>query len=178
MIGHVVLCFGANRPGLWGEPDATLSEALRALEVAGWSVVRVSARYRTRAIGPHQPDFLNMVAVLQPKVGAAALLRLLKQLERAAGRRTNGRWSARALDIDIVSYGGAAFGWPHRRSGAITLPHPEAHRRAFVLIPLLSIAPHWHHAGLKMPGRRLLQRLPVHERRSVRLAMSRPQRPR
>jgi 2-amino-4-hydroxy-6-hydroxymethyldihydropteridine diphosphokinase len=103
-------------------------------------------------------------------MGVAELLRVLKRIERMAGRRQRGRWTARPLDIDIVSFKGTRLNWPHRATGRLTLPHPEAHRRLFVLQPLLSIDPHWHHGGLRMPGRRLMARLPDGQKRGVRIA--------
>ena len=96
------------------------------------------------------------------------MLRVFKALERQAGRRANGRWGPRPLDIDIIMLGSVCYNWPARRAGTVTLPHPEAHRRAFVLRPLVSIMPHWHHPGLQRTARQLLARLPPSARRGVR----------
>jgi 2-amino-4-hydroxy-6-hydroxymethyldihydropteridine diphosphokinase len=164
----IVLSLGANRSGSWGAPRATLAAAINRLCDSGIKMVAISGVFKTRAVGPPQPDFLNLVVLARPGMGPAQLLRCLKSLERAAGRRQRGRWTARPLDIDIVCFMGQRSCWPSRRAGGLTLPHPEAHRRAFVLVPLLSIAPNWHHAALRVPGRRLLERLPRADRAGVR----------
>ena len=100
--------------------------------------------YATAPLGPgRQAPYLNAVLLLEADVAPAALLRLLKGLERRAGRRFGPRWGPRCLDIDVLDYGGRRVGWPPRRRerGRLVLPHPEMHRRAFVLVPLLEIAP-------------------------------------
>src|SRR5262249_8436131 len=88
-------------------------------------------------------------------------LRLVKGLERQAGRRLGQTWGPRPLDIDILDFGGRRLGWPpgrHRR-GRLILPHPEAHRRAFVLVPVADIAPAWRHPVLGATPARPLARL-------------------
>jgi 2-amino-4-hydroxy-6-hydroxymethyldihydropteridine diphosphokinase len=89
------------------------------------------------------------------------MLRLLKRIERRAGRRLGRRWGPRPLDIDILDYRGTRIGWPPRRRepGRLILPHPEMHRRVFVLVPLLEIAPHWRHPILGLGARALLSHL-------------------
>jgi 2-amino-4-hydroxy-6-hydroxymethyldihydropteridine diphosphokinase len=70
----------------------------------------------------------------------------LKLLERQAGRRRGVRWGARPLDIDIIDYDGLRYGRPRQRTrNGLTLPHPEMHRRPFVVMPLAEIAPTWRH---------------------------------
>jgi 2-amino-4-hydroxy-6-hydroxymethyldihydropteridine diphosphokinase len=82
-------------------------------------------------------------------------------LERKAGRRAGRPQGPRPLDIDILDYGGRRLGWPGRgrRRARLVLPHPEAHRRAFVLVPLAQVAPHWRHPVLGASARALLDRL-------------------
>ena len=110
-----------------------------------------------RPLGPgRQAPYLNAVLLLEAHLAPAALLRLLKRIERRAGRRFGPHWGPRCLDIDILDYGGRRLGWPPRRRerGRLILPHPEMHRRAFVLVPLLEIAPHWRHPVLASPAAR------------------------
>jgi 2-amino-4-hydroxy-6-hydroxymethyldihydropteridine diphosphokinase len=89
------------------------------------------------------------------------LLRLLKRLERRAGRRTTPPLQPRPLDIDILDLGGRRLNWPARgrKRRGLVLPHPLLDRRAFVLIPLLELAPHWSHPVLGVPAKTLLARL-------------------
>jgi 2-amino-4-hydroxy-6-hydroxymethyldihydropteridine diphosphokinase len=161
-MNRVVLGLGANTPGLWGEPEESLSTALRLLSRGPVPLDIVSQLYETRPVSSvRQPNYLNLVAAGRTRLPPAGLLRVLKQLERAAGRRL-GVWSGpRPLDIDIIDYAGRRIGrsTSRRRSGLV-LPHPEAHRRAFVLVPLAGMLPHWRHPGLGQTAAMLLARLP------------------
>jgi 2-amino-4-hydroxy-6-hydroxymethyldihydropteridine diphosphokinase len=90
------------------------------------------------------------------------LLRCLKRLERSAGRRRGRRNGPRPLDLDILDFGGLILNWrstniAHRPT--IALPHPELHRRLFVLVPLAEVAPFWRHPVLDATARRLAVRL-------------------
>jgi 2-amino-4-hydroxy-6-hydroxymethyldihydropteridine diphosphokinase len=119
-------------------------------------------------VGPAH-SYVNAVIEVRCSLGPAAMLRLLKSVERKAGRRTRGKWTARPLDLDIISFKGMRTFWPRRRAGSLTLPHPEAHGRGFVLVPLLMIEPHWFHSGLGVSGKRLLARLPSDDQRAFSL---------
>lgn len=72
------------------------------------------------------------------------------------------RWSARPLDIDIIDHGGRVANWPAptRTGSPLVLPHPFAHLRGFVLVPLAEIAPWWRHPILGLSARELLARNP------------------
>jgi 2-amino-4-hydroxy-6-hydroxymethyldihydropteridine diphosphokinase len=136
--------------------------ALRELHVAGVAILRVSDIYKTAPVGSgRQPAYLNAVAVARSALGPTALLRLLKSLERRAGRRVTPPLQPRPLDIDILDLGGRRLNWPapgRKRSGLV-LPHPLLQERAFVLVPLLEVAPHWTHPVLGVSARTLLARL-------------------
>jgi 2-amino-4-hydroxy-6-hydroxymethyldihydropteridine diphosphokinase len=158
----LLLALGGNLSGPWGDPRATLLRACDELSQAGLRVVRSSKVYATAPLGPgRQAAYLNAVLLMQTDVPPAALLRLVKRIERRGGRRLGSRWGPRCLDIDILDYAGRRVGYrPRRRErGRLVLPHPEMHRRAFVLVPLLEICPHWHHPALGVAGRLLLARL-------------------
>jgi 2-amino-4-hydroxy-6-hydroxymethyldihydropteridine diphosphokinase len=87
-------------------------------------------------------DFANAVALIESNLDPRALLRELKTMERAFGRRRGRRWSNRVLDLDIVAWSG-----PEVRSRTLTIPHRELERRQFVLEPLAAIAPEWRIKG-------------------------------
>jgi 2-amino-4-hydroxy-6-hydroxymethyldihydropteridine diphosphokinase len=159
---RVILGLGANRPGRWGGPEATLTRAGLELARLGLAPLCRSRLYVTAPVGvPGQPDFVNAVVVIQARLSPAALLRTLKHLERQAGRRYGRPWGPRPLDIDIIDYAGRRLGWPPARGrrGRLILPHPHAHRRAFVLKPLSDIAPHWRHPVIGASARALLAQL-------------------
>ncbi|HEY3071299.1 MAG TPA: 2-amino-4-hydroxy-6-hydroxymethyldihydropteridine diphosphokinase [Candidatus Limnocylindrales bacterium] len=148
-----------------GDPEKTLTAALHALAALPNVRLRgVSSLYATRPVGvTDQPEFRNAVVALEvptgadPPTGAAALLLALKSLERAFGRQARGRWGPRELDLDLLAFGRARFSIdrppggrsddPAKASLPLTVPHPEAQRRLFVLAPLAELA-----ARLVPPG--------------------------
>ncbi|MGW1743112.1 2-amino-4-hydroxy-6-hydroxymethyldihydropteridine diphosphokinase [Nocardia sp. NPDC001965] len=112
----------------------------------GARVRAVSPVYSTAPWGGvNQEDFLNAVLVAEdPAYDCRDWLRHGQQLEQAAGRERNVRWGARTLDVDIVSCAqpaGGGFSALHSNDPELTLPHPQAHNRAFVLIPWLDVEP-------------------------------------
>lgn len=161
--GNVLVALGANSQGPWGTPAQTFARALAQLERNGVSVKSVSSLYATAAVGQtRQAPYLNGVARVATSLPAPALLRLLKQIEAGAGRRGGRPWGSRALDLDIVDYKGLISNWHPRRqkgrragAGSLMLPHPLAHKRPFVLKPLLDVAPHWRHPVLQRSAREL-----------------------
>jgi 2-amino-4-hydroxy-6-hydroxymethyldihydropteridine diphosphokinase len=136
------------------------------MERAGVRVVAISPFYETAAIGrARQPPYVNAVALIDTDLPPDALIRLLKRIERNAGRRGGRPWGPRTLDIDIVDYKGIVRHWRGReadfaRAGArpLVLPHPLAHQRPFVLKPLSDIAPDWRHPVLGQSAGALLRR--------------------
>ena len=141
----------------------------------GVEVVLKSSEFKTRPVGGGwQPDFHNAAVLVRTTKSPRELLRIAKAIEREAGRGPGRRWGPRSLDIDIIAYDQRivpANRWQPTASPvipALTIPHPRAHLRAFVLIPLQEIAPRWHHPGIGLTVSQLLRRLPRSERNSVR----------
>jgi 2-amino-4-hydroxy-6-hydroxymethyldihydropteridine diphosphokinase len=120
-----------------------------------------------------QPSYLNAVILAKACIAPAALLRFLKRLERRAGRRTARVSASRPLDLDILDYGGRRIGKPSRPRvrGSLILPHPEMHARAFVLVPLVDVAPAWRHPVSGRSARALLAQLLPSDRAGVRQAL-------
>jgi len=155
---------GANVAGAWGAPVETIICALKKLEEESQDEFFASSLYRTPPVGPaNQPDFVNAVCVLSTTLSPTGLLALVKSIERAAGRGRGRRWGPRPLDIDILDYKGRVHHWPgvnfsgpRRR---LVLPHPEVHKRAFMLKPLAEVAPNWRHPVLGTSVQQLLRRL-------------------
>jgi 2-amino-4-hydroxy-6-hydroxymethyldihydropteridine diphosphokinase len=105
--------------------------------IRGVELLACSSLYRTTPIGyADQPDFINAVAKIRTTLSPQDLLAALQGIEQAHGRRREFANAPRTLDLDVVS-----FGELHRQYDDLVLPHPRAHRRAFVLLPLLEIAP-------------------------------------
>jgi len=103
-----------------------------------------SALYRNPPMGPAgQPDYVNAVMAVETRLEAESLLAELQRIETEQGRvRTGERWGARPLDLDLLLYGQARIVTP-----TLTVPHPGIAERAFVVYPLLEIAP-----DLDIPG--------------------------
>ncbi|MFB9992891.1 2-amino-4-hydroxy-6-hydroxymethyldihydropteridine diphosphokinase [Deinococcus oregonensis] len=127
------IALGANL----GDARATLQWARAEVAQLG-TVTGVSALYRTAPVGgpAGQPDYLNAALSLHTGLSAPALLAALHALEARAGRERRERWEARLLDLDLILYGDQITQTP-----ALTLPHPRAWERAFVLAPLADLNP-------------------------------------
>ncbi|CAN5595973.1 2-amino-4-hydroxy-6-hydroxymethyldihydropteridinediphosphokinase [soil metagenome] len=130
-----------------GDAVGTVHAALDALdELPDAQLLRASQLYRTPAWGRHdQPSFINAAAALETHLPARDLLDALLGVERAFGRVREAepaRWGPRILDLDLLLLGAAVIDEPGLR-----VPHPYLHQRAFVLVPLLEIAP-----DLRIPG--------------------------
>jgi 2-amino-4-hydroxy-6-hydroxymethyldihydropteridine diphosphokinase len=140
---RAVLSLGANL----GDRAGTLRGALAALTEHG--LVARSTLYETPPWGPvEQPPYLNAVAVVRGDRDAAGWLALAHQLEQAAGRTREVRWGARTLDVDVVTVTGEDGAPVVTDDPELTLPHPRAHLRAFVLVPWLALDP-----AATLPGR-------------------------
>jgi 2-amino-4-hydroxy-6-hydroxymethyldihydropteridine diphosphokinase len=133
-VAQAFLGLGANL----GDPAAQIEAALARLDAHNdIAVVARSRMIVTRAWGrTDQPDFTNMVAAVATGLPPQALLEACLDVEQAMGRVRREVWGPRIIDIDIIAYGKLVL-----RSGRLTLPHPHAHRRQFVLGPLREIAP-------------------------------------
>ena len=133
---RAVLSLGANL----GDRARALRTAVEAL--SGDGLVARSTLYETPPWGPvEQPPYLNAVVVVRGERDAAGWLARAHELEQAAGRTREVRWGARTLDVDVVTVT-ADDGTPVLSDDpSLTLPHPRAHERAFVLVPWLSLDP-------------------------------------
>ncbi len=130
----VVVALGANL----GDARATLESAVRAVAgLPGMRVRAVSPLVETDPVGgPEQPAYLNAVLVGDTTLDPDDLLRRLHEIEADHGRTREVRWGARTLDLDLIQVGTPASGSEVRREEpALTLPHPRAHERGFVLVP-------------------------------------------
>ncbi|MBA3835495.1 MAG: 2-amino-4-hydroxy-6-hydroxymethyldihydropteridine diphosphokinase [Sphingomonas sp.] len=147
------IAIGSNRPhGTHGAPPQVVEAAIARLD-ADFGLFDSSSIVLNRAVGGAGRDFANAVALVESDLGPPAMLGALKAIEAEFGRRSGRRWSARVLDLDIIDWSGGAW-----RSPGLTVPHPAAAGRAFVIEPLASIAPDWRLAG-NATARQLAHRL-------------------
>jgi 2-amino-4-hydroxy-6-hydroxymethyldihydropteridine diphosphokinase len=138
---HVVLALGSNL----GDRLENLQGAVDALfDAPEFGFVAVSPVYETAPVGgPQQPDYLNAVIVLDTALPARAILDRAHGIEEAFGRVRDQRWGPRTLDVDVIVCGDEVSEDPE-----LTLPHPRAYQRAFVLAPWHDIDP-----DAAIPGR-------------------------
>jgi 2-amino-4-hydroxy-6-hydroxymethyldihydropteridine diphosphokinase len=142
MHNTAYVALGSNLPFDGIESPALLARAVSALQEAGLGLRACSGIWRTAAWPPSdQPDYYNAVVALDPgKRSPQALYEILREVEARYGRERREKWASRTLDLDIVAIDDLAGTF-----GAVTLPHPHMHERAFVLAPLIEIAPKWRH---------------------------------
>jgi 2-amino-4-hydroxy-6-hydroxymethyldihydropteridine diphosphokinase len=137
---RAVIALGANL----GDARAALRGASEAIETTpGLSVLAQSSVYSTAPIGGvEQPDYLNAVVIVDTTLSPRALLDCLHDIENSWHRTREVRWGPRTLDLDLIDYTGVTSEAPE-----LTLPHPRAHERAFVLVPWLEADPEAELAG-------------------------------
>lgn len=134
-----------------GDRKRNLRAAIKAM-APGARVEAESRVYETPAWGyKDQPDFLNMVVKAETGLQPDDLLAYLKRIERRLGRIATFRWGPRLIDIDILFYGDGVW-----NSSGLIIPHPRLHERAFVLVPMMDIAPDLVHPVLGQTIRQLV----------------------
>ena len=145
MVTTVYIGLGSNL----GHPRRHLARAgAEIARLPRTRLLELSPNYASAPLGcaEPQPDYVNAAAALRTSLGPRALLTRLRAIERRHGRRRHGadtRNAPRTLDLDVL-----LFGRRRLRLRELTVPHPHMHQRAFVLAPLLDIAP-----AVRIPGR-------------------------
>nr|WP_234043846.1 2-amino-4-hydroxy-6-hydroxymethyldihydropteridine diphosphokinase [Cerasicoccus arenae] len=130
--------------GNLGDRPANLRFAIQQLNASSSiQSLHSSSFYETSPIGPvAQEDFLNAVVEVETTLQPLALLELGLKIERTTGRDRSIRWGPRSLDVDLLAYDQCTL-----KTEALTLPHPEATKRAFVLVPWAELTPDFLLAG-------------------------------
>lgn len=129
-----VIALGSNL----AEPARQVRAALSALEAHPQiQIEKTSSLYVTAPVGyDNQPDFVNAVCSVRTSLDGVSLLAVLNRIEADFGRERTFRNAPRTLDLDIIDFDGISSNDPH-----LTLPHPRAHERSFVMKPLAEILP-------------------------------------
>jgi 2-amino-4-hydroxy-6-hydroxymethyldihydropteridine diphosphokinase len=147
------IAIGSNRPhGRFGSPPSVVEAAIARFD-RDFGLFDASPIFLNEAIGGAGRDFANAVVLVESDFEPPEMLAALKRIEREFGRRASRRWGPRVLDLDIVDWTGGKW-----RSRDLTIPHPAAANRAFVIEPLAGIAPGWRLEGV-LTARHLAHRL-------------------
>ena len=139
-----VVALGGNVAGDYGSSEALLEAALARFAEAGLPILRRSSWWRSAAWpDPSDQEYRNGVVLVEARLSPEALIRTLFMLENEFGRMRSVRNAPRTLDLDLIAHGRIVSDDPE-----LTLPHPRAHERLFVMGPLAQIAPEWRHPVL------------------------------
>lgn len=137
----MIVALGSNLKGSYASTEALLDAAIDAFEAAGLNVVARSSWWRSAAWpDPAGPEYRNGVAVVETGLDPANLFAVLRGIERQFGRASATRNAARTLDLDLIAHGRLVVQEP-----VLTIPHPRAHERLFVMGPLAEVLPRWRH---------------------------------
>lgn len=134
---------GAN---LGDARDTLLQAAEQLRNTKGIDTLGLSPLYRTAPVDSSGPDYINAVASIQTRLEPHELLDALQDIEQRYGRERPYRNAPRTLDLDLLLYADASIATPR-----LTIPHPRMHQRAFVLRPLLDLAPEMLLDGQSLP---------------------------
>jgi 2-amino-4-hydroxy-6-hydroxymethyldihydropteridine diphosphokinase len=139
-----------------GQPAEQCREAVeRIASASGITLLRCSSLYRTEPVGEkNQDDFVNAVAEVRTVLSPRLLLQALLQIEKEMGRVRATHWGPRIIDLDILLFGQEVV-----QEDDLIIPHPELHRRRFVLVPLCELASYVIHPAFGVSIRGLMQRL-------------------
>ena len=153
----ILIAIGSNLPfPPYNTPLEVCEAALGRLAEEGIELIQKSRWFESAPVPPSdQPWFVNGVLEVSTNLGPDELLDRLHAVERAFGRERGALNAARTLDLDLLAYGELVG----ERASGLILPHPRLAERAFVLLPLLDIAPSWIHPSLGKTAQTLAKEL-------------------
>ena len=161
-----------------------ITSSIYALNRYGFCVSKISKFYKTKAVPCGSgPDFINAAALILTSICPNELLQILHKIELENFRTRSARWGPRTLDLDLLAVGNVVS--PSKLTfeywmdltialqrkevpQMLVLPHPRLHERAFVLAPLIDIAPDWFHPVLNKTVSEMFYELPEHAREEIR----------
>ncbi len=171
----VLVALGANLPSHAGPPERTLAESVKKFSEYGFEDVKTSRLFHTPCFPPGAgPDYVNAAAIASIEAGSDVILSHLHAIEAEFGRERQQRWGQRSLDLDLIAMGDAVCPdletyqvWRDLPPEAqrqdipdhLILPHPRLQDRAFVLVPLMDVAPDWVHPVLGLSVREMAAQL-------------------
>ncbi len=183
MVQEFLIALGSNLGSFAGKPDVTLTGAITAMRARGITLRRLGRYFATPCFPAGAgPDYVNACAAVTFDGSAQDLLTQLHAIEADMGRERKQRWGSRSLDLDLLAQGDRVLPDPEtfddwlklslaRQAQStpdqLILPHPRLQERAFVLVPLMDVAPDWRHPVLGKTTAELCAALPEDLRRQV-----------
>lgn len=151
-MAKTILLLGSNL----GNRSTFLQTAVAEIGKRAGAIINQSGVYETAPWGTDSTNgYLNQALLVETKLFASDLLKLLQKIEIEIGRTRNIRWEDRVIDIDILLFENEIINTP-----ALTIPHPEIQNRRFALIPACEIAANWTHPSFQMTLQQLLEKCP------------------
>ena len=161
-MSHIALiALGSNEKSIFGDAKETVQKAMLAVAKLSDHAAKRSGFFATPAFPAGSgPDFVNAAMAISTMLSPHELLDHLHQIEAAAGRTRARRWGQRTLDLDLIAVGDIVLPDPQTHQtwrdlpiedqlrvspDDLILPHPRLQDRAFVLVPMLDVAPDWRH---------------------------------
>ena len=161
-----LIALGSNGVSPWGGAAETVQKAMVILSKKVGHLAGESPLYATPAFPAGAgPDFVNAAIRVTTPLSAADLLTALHAVEAEAARERTVRWGQRTLDLDLIDYNGLVV--PETAGNGPILPHPRVAERAFVLGPLVDIAPVWRHPILGTSANELFEAVPIEDRQGL-----------
>lgn len=182
-VAKCLIALGANQSSPAGPPCETLQAAVQAMVERGAQVLAQSAFYKTPCFPAGAgPDYVNAAVAVEWALSARGVLDVLHAIEAEMGRARSTRWASRPVDLDLIAVGDVVA--PNEETHAqwrdlpladqmtrtpeeLILPHPRMQDRAFVLVPLMDVAPDWRHPLLNKTVRQLCNALLASDRQEV-----------
>lgn len=151
---NMALCAIALGSNLGNSSEYLIKSTESLSRLPNITLLAKSSLYKTKAVGPPQPDYLNGCITIKTELTPDLLLEKLLEVENRFGRIRQERWGPRTLDLDLLLYDDLILESPN-----LQIPHPRMHERAFVLVPLAEIAADWVEPVSKLTIKELLEKL-------------------
>ena len=139
---NVFLLLGSNI----GDKKAEIEKAIQFIQKKIGKVKAISSLYESEPWqGPGQDNYMNRAIQIETTLTPDDLLKQIKSAEKILGRKSNEKWAAREIDIDILFFGRKVI-----KQKELQIPHPHMHERNFAIIPMMEIAPDFKHPTLDL----------------------------